>query len=50
MFAGISVIYKLETQKATDALFQSLKISPLPPLITGDPLPPLYSGTSQFTN
>ncbi len=25
--------------KATDARFQSLKISPLPPLITGDPLP-----------
>ncbi len=24
--------------KATDARFQSLKIGPLPPLITGDPL------------
>ncbi len=44
MFAGISVIYKLETQKATDALFQSLKISPLPPLITGDPLPRFIPG------
>ncbi len=29
--------------KATDARFQSLKIGPLPPLITGDPLPPAYS-------
>ncbi len=30
--------------KATDACFQSLKISPLPPLITGDPLPRFIPG------
>ncbi len=36
--------------KATDARFQSLKIGPLPPLITGDQLPRFIPGTSQFTN
>ncbi len=30
--------------KATDASFQSLKIGPLPPLITGDPLPRFIPG------
>ncbi len=29
---------------ATDARFQSLKIGPLPPLITGDPLPRFILG------
>ncbi len=30
--------------KATDVRVQSLKISPLPPLITGDPLPRFIPG------
>ncbi len=34
--------------KATDARFQSLKIGPLPPLITSDPLPALFRELSIY--